>query len=45
MTAYPLSVLLGFTVMVWLVVGAYISFIFVPKSILFCYEKSNSGFN
>lgn len=30
--AYPLSVLLSFTVMVWLIVGAYISFIFVPKN-------------
>lgn len=30
--AYPLSILLSFTVMVWLVVGAYISFVFVPKN-------------
>lgn len=30
--AYPLSILLSFTIMVWLVVGAYISFVFVPKN-------------
>lgn len=30
--AYPLAILLSFTIMVWLVVGAYISFVFVPKN-------------
>lgn len=30
--AYPLSILLSTTVMVWLVVGAYISFVFIPNN-------------
>lgn len=38
--AYPLSILLSFTVMVWLVVGAYISFIFVPKNKYFFVTKN-----
>ena len=29
--AYPLSIILSITVMVWMVVGAYISFIFIPQ--------------
>jgi len=30
--AYPLSIILGITVLVWLVVGSYINFIFLPKN-------------
>lgn len=30
--AYPLSVILSITVLVWLVVGSYISFIFIPQN-------------
>jgi PST family polysaccharide transporter len=30
--AYPLAIILSFTVLVWLVVGSYISFIFVPQN-------------
>ena len=30
--AYPLAVILSVTVLVWLVVGAYISFIFIPQN-------------
>lgn len=38
--AYPLSILLSFTIMVWLVVGAYISFVFVPKDKYFFVTKN-----
>lgn len=38
--AYPLSILLSFTIMVWLVVGAYISFVFVPKNKYFFVTKN-----
>lgn len=38
--AYPLSILLSFTIMVWLVVGAYISFVFVPKNQYFFVTKN-----
>jgi len=30
--AYPMSIILSFTILVWLVVGSYISFIFVPAN-------------
>lgn len=30
--AYPLSIILSVTVLVWLVVGSYISFIFIPQN-------------
>lgn len=30
--AYPLSIILSITVLVWLVVGSYISFIFIPQN-------------
>ena len=29
--AYPVSIILSFTIVVWLVVGAYINFVFVPN--------------
>lgn len=31
-TSYPLAIILSFTVLVWLVVGSYINFIFVPQN-------------
>ncbi|MCB4234525.1 hypothetical protein LDL59_03780 [Kaistella anthropi] len=31
MDAYPLSIALSFSILTWIVVGAYINFIFVPK--------------
>ncbi|WP_185117610.1 oligosaccharide flippase family protein [Chryseobacterium sp. PMSZPI] len=31
-SAYPLSIILSFTVVSWLVVGAYISFVFIPNN-------------
>ena len=33
LAAYPLAVILSFTVVVWLVVGAYIYFVFVPRGL------------
>jgi polysaccharide transporter, PST family len=30
--AYPLAIILSFTIVVWLVVGSYINFIFVPQN-------------
>jgi PST family polysaccharide transporter len=30
--SYPLAIILSITVLVWLVVGSYISFIFVPQN-------------
>ncbi len=30
--SYPISIILSITVMVWLVVGAYISFVFIPNN-------------
>lgn len=38
--AYPLAILLSFTVINWLVVGAYISFVFIPKNKYFLVTKN-----
>ncbi len=38
--AYPLAVLLSVTVMTWLVVGAYISFVFIPANKYFLVSKN-----
>ncbi|MDH2207313.1 MULTISPECIES: oligosaccharide flippase family protein [unclassified Empedobacter] len=38
--AYPLSILLSVTVMTWLVVGAYISFVFIPNNKYFLVTKN-----
>src|SRR5690606_33763012 len=38
--AYPLSILLSVTVMTWLVVGAYISFVFIPANKYFLVTKN-----
>ncbi|MGV0947260.1 oligosaccharide flippase family protein [Empedobacter falsenii] len=38
--AYPLAILLSFTVMSWLVVGAYISFVFVPSNKYYVVTKN-----
>lgn len=40
LAAYPLAVILSFTIMIWLVVGAYISFIFVPNNKYFFATKN-----
>jgi len=34
-TSYPLAIILSVTVLVWLVVGCYISFIFVPNNLYY----------
>ncbi|MEG0697950.1 MAG: oligosaccharide flippase family protein, partial [Algoriella sp.] len=39
-SAYPLAILLSFTVMSWLVVGAYISFVFVPSNKYYLVTKN-----
>lgn len=38
--AYPLAILLSITVMTWLVVGAYISFVFIPNNKYFLVTKN-----
>lgn len=38
--AYPLAVLLSITVMTWLVVGAYISFVFIPQEKYYYVSKN-----
>lgn len=38
--AYPLAILLSVTVMTWLVVGAYISFVFIPANKYFFVTKN-----
>lgn len=38
--AYPLSIFLSITVMTWLVVGAYISFVFIPNNKYFLVTKN-----
>lgn len=38
--SYPLSILLSVTVMTWLVVGAYISFVFIPNKKYFLVTKN-----
>lgn len=38
--AYPLAILLSVTVMTWLVVGAYISFVFIPANKYFLVTKN-----
>lgn len=38
--AYPLAILLSITVMTWLVVGAYISFVFIPANKYFLVTKN-----
>ncbi|MFV0208658.1 oligosaccharide flippase family protein [Empedobacter falsenii] len=38
--AYPLSILLSVTVMSWLVVGAYISFVFIPNNRYYLVTKN-----
>lgn len=35
MAAYPLAIILSATVLVWLVVGSYISFVFVPANLYY----------
>lgn len=38
--AYPLAILLSVTVMTWLVVGAYISFVFIPQNKYYLVTKN-----
>lgn len=38
--AYPLAVILSITIWVWLVVGSYISFIFVPQNKYYFVSKN-----
>nr|WP_314546164.1 oligosaccharide flippase family protein [uncultured Empedobacter sp.] len=38
--AYPLAILLSVTVMTWLVVGAYINFVFIPANMYFFVTKN-----
>ncbi|MGV0978577.1 oligosaccharide flippase family protein [Empedobacter falsenii] len=38
--AYPIAILLSVTVVTWLVVGAYISFVFIPKNKYFLVTKN-----
>jgi len=40
LTAYPLAILLSVTVITWLVVGAYISFVFIPAGKYFLATKN-----
>lgn len=40
--AYPMSVILSLTVYAWLVVGAYINFVFVPNKLFYVITKNQS---
>ncbi len=40
LNAYPMAIILSFTVLVWLVVGSYISFIFVPAKKFYFVTKN-----
>ena len=39
-SAYPITLFLSFTVLSWLVVGAYISFVFIPRNQYFLVSKN-----
>lgn len=42
MAAYPMAVILSITVYAWLVVGAYINFVFIPNKLFYVITKNQS---
>jgi PST family polysaccharide transporter len=40
LTAYPFAIILSITILSWIVVGAYINFLFVPKNLYYIVTKN-----